>query len=135
MQPHTLLPPAKKFGLRSPVGRLCRHGSRLAWWAVITGIPMIRRRGWAMRRLRRANGSVTRDLSFPSWLGGRSVKTFRSAIVLKRPQQELWKSMRDHLVEVAEHIADIESICQLERTIDADGKICIVNEWTVQRAL
>jgi hypothetical protein len=63
------------------------------------------------------------------------VKTFRSAIVLKRPQQELWKSMRDHLVEVAEHIADIESICQLERTIDADGKICIVNEWTVQRAL
>jgi hypothetical protein len=63
------------------------------------------------------------------------VKTFRSVILLKRPQQELWTNMRDHLVEFGEYIADIESIRQIERTIDADGKICIVNEWTVQRAL
>jgi hypothetical protein len=43
--------------------------------------------------------------------------------------------MRDHLVEFAEHIADIESIRQIERTIDTDGRILIANEWSVRQVL
>jgi hypothetical protein len=43
--------------------------------------------------------------------------------------------MRDHLPEYAERIADIESIRQIERSIDTDGIICIVNEWSVHQTL
>ena len=45
-----------------------------------------------------------------------ALKTFRSLVVLKRPQQELWTVMRDHLVDFSGHIADIEEIRQIERT-------------------
>ena len=63
------------------------------------------------------------------------MKGFRTVVVLKRPQQELWINMRDHLADFAERLADIESVRQIERTIDADGVICIVNEWSVQQTL
>jgi hypothetical protein len=63
------------------------------------------------------------------------LRTFRSVLVLKRSQQELWINMRDHLPEFAEHIADIESIRQLERVIDVDNAVCVVNEWSIQRNL
>ncbi|HEX3404378.1 MAG TPA: hypothetical protein VHT74_29050 [Acetobacteraceae bacterium] len=60
------------------------------------------------------------------------MKTFRSLVVLKRPHAELWTVMRDHLVDISPHIADIEDIRQLERTIDADGVIHITNQWHVR---
>jgi hypothetical protein len=63
------------------------------------------------------------------------LKGFRSVVVLKRPQQELWLNMRDHLPDFAERIADIESIHQVERSIESDGIIRIVNEWSVQQTL
>lgn len=61
------------------------------------------------------------------------MKTFRSLVVLKRPQPELWTAMRDHLVDFAAHIADIEEIRQIERTTDTDGQVHIVNEWHVRQ--
>ncbi len=63
------------------------------------------------------------------------MKSFRSLIVLKRPQQELWTIMRDHLVTFAEHIEDIDAIRQVERTEHPDGVVHIVNEWRVRQQL
>ena len=63
------------------------------------------------------------------------MKTFRSLVVLKRPQQELWLAMRDHLVEFAGNIADIESIREIERTTDASNVVHIVNEWRVRQQI
>jgi hypothetical protein len=61
------------------------------------------------------------------------LKNFRSLVVLKRPQQELWTIMRDHLVEFAGNIADIEEIRQIQRTAGADGSVHIVNEWRMRQ--
>jgi hypothetical protein len=61
------------------------------------------------------------------------LKTFRNLVVLKRPCQELWTIMRDHLVDFAGQIADIKSIRQIERTATANGVVHIVNEWCVQQ--
>ncbi len=61
------------------------------------------------------------------------MKPFRSLVVLKRPQQELWTIMRDRLVEFAGRIADIDEIRQIERVDDADGMVHIVNEWRVSQ--
>jgi len=63
------------------------------------------------------------------------LKNFRSLVVLKRPQQELWAIMRDHLVDFAGDIADIEEIRQIERTADADGIVDIVNEWRMRQQI
>jgi hypothetical protein len=60
------------------------------------------------------------------------LKTFRSLVVLKRPHAALWTIMRDHLVDISPHIADIEEIRQLDRSIDADGSVNIVNHWRVR---
>ena len=61
------------------------------------------------------------------------LKTFRSLVVLKRPQQELWIAMRDHLVEFAGQIADIEEIRQLERSTADGWCVHIVNEWRMRQ--
>ena len=55
--------------------------------------------------------------------------------MLKRPQQELWAIMRDHLVDFAGDIADIEEIRQIERTAGADGIVDIVNEWRMRQQI
>jgi hypothetical protein len=60
------------------------------------------------------------------------LKTFRSLVVLKRPHAALWSIMRDHLVDFSPHIADIEEIRQLDRSVDADGRVHIINHWRVR---
>jgi hypothetical protein len=60
------------------------------------------------------------------------LKTFRSLVVLKRPHAALWMIMRDHLVDIAPRIADIEEIRQLDRSVDSDGTVQIVNHWRVR---
>jgi hypothetical protein len=60
------------------------------------------------------------------------LKTFRSLVVLKRPHTALWIIMRDHLADIAPHIADIEEIRQLDRNVDGDGRVHIVNQWRVR---
>jgi hypothetical protein len=60
------------------------------------------------------------------------LRTFRSLVVLKRPHAALWAIMRDHLADIAPHIADIEEIRQLDRTVDTDGLVHIVNHWRVR---
>jgi hypothetical protein len=63
------------------------------------------------------------------------LKNFRSLVVLKRPCRELWDIMRDHLVEFAGCIADIEEIRQLERSAGPDGTVHIVNEWRMRQQI
>jgi hypothetical protein len=63
------------------------------------------------------------------------VKTFRSLVVLRRPHEALWTIMRDHLAELAPQIADIKEIRQLDRRVDADGVVHIVNVWRVRHAV
>ncbi len=63
------------------------------------------------------------------------MKSFRSLVVLKRRQQELWTVMRDHLVDFAGRIDDIESIRQIGRSTDSDGVVHIVNEWRIRQQL
>jgi hypothetical protein len=63
------------------------------------------------------------------------MRSFRSVLVLKRPRHELWTIMRDHLQEFAGNIADIEDIREIERTVDADGAVRIVNEWYARQQL
>jgi hypothetical protein len=63
------------------------------------------------------------------------LKHFRSLLVAKRPRQELWTAMRDHLVEFVGSIADLEEIRQIERTSGADGIVHIVNAWRVRQQI
>jgi hypothetical protein len=61
------------------------------------------------------------------------LKPFRSLVVLRRPHEELWSIMRDHLVDIAPQIADIKEVRPLERHEDADGVVRIVNQWYVRQ--
>jgi hypothetical protein len=63
------------------------------------------------------------------------LKSFRNLVVLKRPREEIWTIMRDHLVDFAGSIADIEDIRQLERTADSDGVVHIVNAWRMRQQI
>jgi hypothetical protein len=58
---------------------------------------------------------------------------FQSVVVLKRSRSELWNIMRDHLVDLARSIEDVERVEQIERTSDTDGIVHIVNKWQAQR--
>jgi hypothetical protein len=60
------------------------------------------------------------------------LKSFRSLVVVKRPHAALWSVMRDHLPDMAPHIADIEDISLLDRSGDADGVVHLVNRWRVR---
>jgi hypothetical protein len=57
------------------------------------------------------------------------VKTFRSVAVLKHPRDQLWTAMRDHLQATVSKVPDLDSVKEIERIIDPDGTIRIVNEW------
>jgi hypothetical protein len=41
--------------------------------------------------------------------------------------------MRDHLIDFAGRISDIDQIRQVSRTQDSDGNVDIVNEWRVRQ--
>lgn len=61
------------------------------------------------------------------------MRNFHSLVVLRRPRQELWTIMRDHLVAFGGRIADIEDVRQLSRTPDVDGVVRIVNAWRARQ--
>ena len=61
------------------------------------------------------------------------MKSFQSLVVLKRSPQELWTILRDHLPDVAAQIADIDEIRQIERTVDGNDIVHIVNKWRVRQ--
>ena len=63
------------------------------------------------------------------------MKSFRSLAVLKRPRDELWAIMRDHLPSVARGVADIEEVRELERSNGTDGSVHIVNRWQVRATM
>ncbi|HEY2152544.1 MAG TPA: hypothetical protein VGH34_17170 [Vicinamibacterales bacterium] len=60
------------------------------------------------------------------------MKTFRSLVVIKRPREALWTIMRDHLIDISPHLADIQEVRQLDRSVDADGIVHAVNHWRVR---
>ena len=43
--------------------------------------------------------------------------------------------MRDHLVDFAGHLSDIDEIRQVTRTQDSEGIVHIVNEWRVRQQI
>ena len=59
------------------------------------------------------------DLPLPCSAHGRRLKTFRSLVVLKRPQPELWAGCGIICADFAGQIADIEEIREIERTTDS----------------
>ena len=63
------------------------------------------------------------------------MKSFRSLAVLKRPNDELWAIMRDHLPKIAPGVADIEEVRELERSSNTDGAVHIVNRWQVRATM
>jgi hypothetical protein len=63
------------------------------------------------------------------------LKTFRSVVVLKRPQRELWTIMRDHLPEFARSVADIEQVREIERRAESQSLVHIVNEWRARQQI
>jgi hypothetical protein len=60
------------------------------------------------------------------------VRTFRSLVILKRPHEAIWATMRDHLPEIAGRIPEIESVVETARTIGHEDKTSIVNVWRVR---
>jgi hypothetical protein len=62
------------------------------------------------------------------------MKSFRNIVVLKRPQQELWTIMRDHLVAFSGSLADIAEVREVARTVDTDA-VHIVNEWHARQQI
>ena len=63
------------------------------------------------------------------------MKTFRSIVVLKRPRDELWTIMRDHLPEFASSVADIEEVREVERRPESQNLVHIVNEWRARQQI
>ena len=63
------------------------------------------------------------------------MKSFHSLVVVRRPRQQLWTIMRDHLSEIAAGIAEIEEVRQIERNVDADGVDHITNEWRARQQI
>jgi hypothetical protein len=63
------------------------------------------------------------------------MKSFRSVVVLKRPREELWTVMRDHLPEFAGSVADIEEVRQIERRLESAGLVHIANEWRARQQI
>ena len=60
------------------------------------------------------------------------MKTFRSLVVLKRPPSNFGTSCGTIWSTSRRRIADIKEIRQLERSVDADGVVHIVNQWHVR---
>jgi hypothetical protein len=62
------------------------------------------------------------------------MKSFSTLIVLKRPPELLFDTLRDRLSEIAPSIADISAIEELERDSDGDG-VLVVNRWRARQAV
>ena len=54
---------------------------------------------------------------------------FKSLSIIKQPQDKVWQTMRDHLIDVARHVDDIDSITLHSRQEMAPDAVEIVNIW------
>jgi hypothetical protein len=63
------------------------------------------------------------------------MKTFRDIIIVKKPVDAMWVTVRDRLAEIASMIDDIESIVPLERHAVDPTKLRLVNEWRAKQRI
>ena len=60
------------------------------------------------------------------------MRSFRVRATLRRPREELWQVMRDHVSEIASRVADIERVVPVKRSVDAEGNVHLTHEWYVR---
>jgi len=60
------------------------------------------------------------------------MKTFKSIVMTRKPHAVIYRCMRDHLPEFAHKLADIESVVERGRSLEADGRCVILNEWRLR---
>lgn len=59
---------------------------------------------------------------------------FQTLTLVKYPLPRVWQTMRDEMPLLAEHLEDIESVTQTERT-ESPGQVAIVNLWQAKPKL
>jgi len=57
------------------------------------------------------------------------MKTFKSVILVKYPQDLVWQSIRDRLSEMVPYLDDVANITQEHRKEDDDGSLHLTNIW------
>lgn len=57
------------------------------------------------------------------------MQTFRSLVVVRRPVDEVFTTMRDRLPELVPRVDDVDRVRVLERDDLGDGRVWLVNEW------
>ena len=63
------------------------------------------------------------------------MKTFSSPVVLARPLDETWTTLRDGLPALAPRLPGVISIKEIGREDPGGGKLRVVNEWHVNYAM
>ncbi len=61
------------------------------------------------------------------------MKPFSTFTLLKQPLEPVWTAMRDCLPEIAAGMDDLEGVEVLERAVESDGRLRLVNRWTARR--
>ncbi len=57
------------------------------------------------------------------------MKTFKSVILVKYPQELVWQAIRDRLPEMVPYLDDVAKITQEHRKEDDDGSLLLINIW------
>ena len=63
------------------------------------------------------------------------MKPFQSFTMVKQPLEEVWMIMRDRLPEIAASMEDLESIEIIERTIESNGRLRLLNRWRAKQQI
>ena len=61
------------------------------------------------------------------------MKTFSSFTMIRHPLEQVWATMRDRLPEIAMQMEDLESIVVVERSVESDGRLRLVNRWNAKQ--
>jgi hypothetical protein len=61
------------------------------------------------------------------------MKPFSTFTLLKQPLELVWAAMRDDLPAIAAAMDDLEGVEVLERGLESDGRLRLVNRWTARR--
>jgi len=57
------------------------------------------------------------------------MKTFKSVIMVKYPQEVVWQAIRDRLPEMVPYLDDVAMIIQDHRSEEDDGSLQLINIW------
>ena len=63
------------------------------------------------------------------------MKQFKSVILVKHPKTVVWKSIRDHLLQLTPYLDDVASITEESRLCLPQGTVQITNRWQADTTL